>query len=120
MIPHLFSFSDPVQPVPGTPLAERILEGQPTWRTWKHFATPDGSMYAGLWESTPGKWRIDYQRWEFMSVQEGTCIITHESGAEYHLHSGSTLVIEPGFKGTWQVNTTMKKLFFIRQNPAVP
>lgn len=120
MIPHLFTFAAAVVPVDGGPLPERLLEGAPRWTTWRHFSSPDGTMHAGLWQSTAGKWRMDYQRWEFMSVQSGECVIEHEDGKLLRLRAGSTLVIEPGFKGTWQVIETMRKLYYVRQELSPP
>jgi uncharacterized protein len=98
----------------GAPLAERLLKGAPAFRTWTFEETPDGKVFAGVWESTPGKWRIVYDEWEYCSLLSGVSILTREGGAPQRVTAGDAFVIQPGFEGTWEVVETTRKLFVIR------
>lgn len=115
MIPGIFPFDNSVAPAPGAPSPERVLEGDPQWLTWGHFTSSDGSMHSGFWQSTPGKWRVDYRKWEYFNILSGEGIVESDNGEKAVLSPGVVFVIEPGFKGTWTVISKMKKLFFVRQ-----
>ena len=49
---------------------DRLISGDPQFRTW-NFDEEKGGLYAGIWEATPGKWRIDYDEWEFCHILSG-------------------------------------------------
>lgn len=98
----------------GAPNPERILAGAPRFRTWTFEESTDGKLFAGVWESTPGKWRIVYDEWEYCSILSGVSIVTPDGGAPVSLRAGDSFVLQPGFKGTWEVVETTQKLFVIR------
>jgi uncharacterized cupin superfamily protein len=102
-----------VAPEPGAPTAERILAGHPQFRTWNLEETA-GGLYAGIWEATPGKWRIVYEEWEYFSVLSGYSIVTEDGGETWHLRAGDRMVLRPGFKGTWEVVETTSKDYVVR------
>ena len=60
---------------------------------------------------TPGKWYVEYVKWEYCHFQEGYCVITPEGMAPIHLRAGDIFVVEPGMKGTWEVVETVRKYF---------
>ena len=101
-----------VEPEIGAPAPERLLSGNPEFRTW-NFEEADG-LYAGIWEATPGKWRFVYEEWEYFHILSGHSVITEEGGEEIHLKTGDSFVIRPGFKGTWEVIETTRKDYVIR------
>ena len=45
------------EPEIGAPAPDRLVSGNPTFRTW-NAEEAEGGLYAGIWEATPGKWRI--------------------------------------------------------------
>ena len=96
----------------GGPAADRLIAGNPRFRTW-NVEEADG-LYAGLWEATPGKWRIEYDEWEFCHILSGVSIVTEEGGEARTVKAGDSFVIRPGFKGTWEVVETTRKLYVIR------
>ena len=104
---------DQVEPIPGAPPPDRVLAGDPRFRTWPYDRTPEGmlgtTLKAGRWEATPGTWRIAYARWEYMRILSGRCVIRGDDGSVADLGPGDTFVIEPGFAGTWEVLETMVK-----------
>lgn len=104
----------PAEGKPGAPPPEKIVEGSPTFRTFAGYRSADGTLHAGQWEATPGTWRIAYTRWEWMRLHSGRCVIRDEAGGKWSLGPGDVFVIEPGFRGTWQVLETMRKDYVIR------
>ncbi len=97
----------------GAPEADRILSGNPQFRTW-NLEDVDGVLYAGIWEATPGKWRIAYDEWEYFNVLSGHSIVTEDGGDAVQLRAGDRMVLRPGFKGTWEVVETTRKDYVIR------
>ena len=102
-----------IEPEEGAPAPDRLISGDPRFRTW-NFEEAEGSLYAGVWESTPGKWRIVYEDWEYFHILEGYSIVAEEGGAAFHRRAGDRLVLRPGFKGSWEVVETTRKDYVIR------
>jgi uncharacterized protein len=98
----------------GAPKPERLIAGAPLFRTWTFEETADGKLFAGVWESTPGKWRIVYDEWEYCSILSGVSVITRDGEAPRRVAAGDAFVIQPGFAGTWEVVETTRKLFVVR------
>lgn len=104
---------DDVSPELGSPKPERILVGEPKHRTWNVEDDGEGT-YAGLWESTPGEWRIEYDEWEFCHIVSGEGTVTHDDGTTLRYGPGDAFVLRPGFRGTWRVDLTTRKHYVIR------
>ncbi|MBS7545814.1 cupin domain-containing protein [Ancylobacter oerskovii] len=96
------------------PLPERLVAGTPIHRTWNFETLPDGALFAGVWESTPGAWRVEYEEWEFCSFLEGVSVLHEDGKAPVRLAAGDSFVLRPGFKGVWEVLETTRKLYVIR------
>ena len=90
-----------------------LISGDPQFRTW-NVEEADGGLYAGIWEATPGKWRIEYDEWEFCHILSGVSVISEDGGAAHMLRAGDGFVLRPGFKGTWEVVETTRKEYVIR------
>lgn len=102
-----------VEPEEGAPAPERLLEGDPRFLTWNLEDAGNG-LYAGVWQSTPGTWRVSYDEWEYFSILEGHSILTEEGGQPVHLRAGDRMIIQPGFEGIWQVVETTRKDYVVR------
>ena len=102
-----------IEPEEGAPAPDRLVSGTPTFRTW-NFEEADGGLYAGIWEATPGKWRIVYEEWEYFHILSGHSIVTEEGGEPVQLKAGDSMILRPGFKGTWEVVETTRKDYVIR------
>ena len=102
------------EPETGAPAADRLLHGQPAFRTWNAYESADGKTFCGIWQATPGVWRVSYDEWESCTLIEGHSIVTPEGGEPVHLRAGDTIVLEPGFAGTWEVVETTRKSYVIR------
>ena len=83
------------------PAPARLIAGDPVHTTWN--LETRGNLYAGLWHSTPGAWRIVYEEWEYFHIHEGVSVLTDADGVETTLRAGDSFVIRPGFKGSWRV-----------------
>lgn len=103
-----------IEPDDGGPDPEQIVKGNPRTRTWVVEERAADKTYAGVWEATPGAWRVAYDEWEFCSILSGVSII-HQSGVEAPriLRPGDTFILRPGFTGIWEVVETTRKLFVI-------
>jgi uncharacterized protein len=89
------------------PDPSRIISGTPIHTTWN--VEERGNIFAGLWHSTPGKWRIAYDEWEYFRILEGISVITDAAGQATTLRAGDSWVIRPGFSGSWEVlDATLK------------
>ncbi len=101
-----------VEPEAGEPAPDRLISGAPKFRTW-NLEERDGGLYAGLWESTPGKWRIEDDEWEFCHVLSGLSVVAEDGGEAHTLRAGGSFVLRPGFKGSWEVLETTRKQYVI-------
>ena len=70
--------------------------------------------FDGVWESTPGKWRIEYDEWEFCHILSGLSVISSDDGETRTAKPGDSFVIRPGFRGAWEVLETTRKEYVIR------
>lgn len=94
------------------PAPERLISGDPVFTTW-NIEDRDG-LYCGIWQSTPGKVRVEYDEWEFCHILEGHSIVTEDGGTPQHLRAGDSFILRPGFKGVWEVVETTRKEYVIR------
>lgn len=101
-----------IEPEHDAPSADRLISGDPQFTTWS-LEERDG-IYAGIWQATPGKWRISYEEWEFVHLLSGSSVITEDGGETYPLKAGDSFLIRPGFKGTWEVLETIRKQYVIK------
>jgi uncharacterized cupin superfamily protein len=97
----------------GAPPPDRVLSGDPQFRTWSIDEQP-GDLYAGIWESTPGKWAIVYDEWEYCRILSGVSILTEDGGASRTVKAGDSFILRPGFRGTWEVVETTRKEYVVR------
>lgn len=104
-----------IEPDDGGPDPARVIKGNPRTRTWLVEERDAEKLYSGVWEATPGAWRVVYDEWEFCTIVSGVSII-HESGLEapHVLRTGDSFVLRPGFTGIWEVVETTRKLFVTR------
>ena len=69
-----------IAPETGAPPPDRVLSGSPRFLTW-NLDEAGGGLFAGVWEASPGAWRIAYEEWEFCHILAGISIITEDGGA---------------------------------------
>ena len=114
MTEHLLALSrNAVTPEVERPDPAKCISGDPVHTTW-NLEEIDG-LYCGIWQSTPGKWRVSYAEWEYIRILEGVSVLTETGGDPVTLRAGDSWIIRPGFEGTWEVLETTVKDYVIRQ-----
>jgi uncharacterized protein len=103
---------DSVVPVVERPDAAKVVSGDPVHTTW-NLEEVDG-LFCGMWQSTPGKWRVDFTEWEYVHIHSGVNVLTGDDGTSVTLRAGDSHIIRVGFKGTWEVLETTLKDYVIR------
>lgn len=96
----------------GAPDPARLISGNPVFSTW-NLEERDG-LFAGIWRSTPGKWRVHYTEWEYCRILSGLSVLTEDDGPARIVRAGDSFVLRPGFTGTWEVVETTTKDYVIR------
>jgi uncharacterized protein len=103
---------DGIVPVEERPDPAKVISGDPVHTTW-NVAADDG-LFCGLWQSTPGKWRVDFTEWEYVHIHSGVNVLTDAAGHAVTLRAGDSHIIRAGFRGTWEVLETTLKDYVIR------
>lgn len=101
-----------IAPEEGAPDSARVVTGAPRFRTW-NLEAHDG-LFAGVWEATPGAWRVAYDEWEYCRILSGISVLTEDGGARRTVRAGDAFVLRPGFTGVWEVVETTRKEYVIR------
>jgi uncharacterized protein len=107
-----------VDPNPTTPPKEslpdpdRLLEGNPSFKTWALDASRNDAVKTGVWQATPGLTRsIKGETFEFCHILEGVIELTPEGGEPVIYRAGDSFVMKPGYKGLWRTIETVKKIY---------
>lgn len=96
------------------PEPEKIIAGDPAYTTWQQDEDFDGSVSAGVWESTPGVTRTSkIELWELCTLLQGSIELTEEGKEPVIFRAGDTFVMKPGFKGVWKTLETVRKIYVI-------
>ncbi|HWT97205.1 MAG TPA: cupin domain-containing protein [Terriglobales bacterium] len=90
-----------------------VLSGNPVTQLQNYYSDPTGQFFAGVWESAPGKWTVDYSEEEFCTFLAGKAILTAEDGTSETFITGDAFIIPRGFKGTWETVEPVKKWYVI-------
>jgi uncharacterized cupin superfamily protein len=94
------------------PDPSKVISGDPVFTTW-NLEERDG-LYCGIWQSTPGRWRISYEEWEYCRILSGRSVIHGSDGSATEVGPGDGFVLQPGFSGEWEVLETTVKEYVIR------
>ena len=94
------------------PERSKVIAGDPVHTNWT-VEQRDG-LFCGIWQSTPGTWRIAYDEWEYCRILAGRSVITEEGGPAQMVTTGDSFILRPEFRGTWQVLETTVKDYVIR------
>ena len=75
-------------------------------------------LETGVWEAGPGEFtatRVGYH--EVCQILSGRATITEENGTVLELAAGDLFVTPAGWRGTWLVHETLRKVFVIQTLP---
>ncbi len=95
-----------------SPAADRLISGDPRFSTWN--LEEAAGLYCGVWQSTPGKWRVSYTEWEYFRILSGVSVLAQDGEDPVTLRAGDSMILRPGFEGTWEVIETTVKDYVIR------
>ncbi|MFD3188737.1 cupin domain-containing protein [Sedimentitalea sp. HM32M-2] len=99
-------------------LPDRVVAGDPHHETQMQYTSPDGTLLAGTWISTPGKWHAFADRDEFCVILTGHVRLIAADGTAQEFRAGDSFLIPNGFEGYWEVLETTTKHFVIRDYSA--
>ncbi|SCB34443.1 cupin domain-containing protein [Rhizobium multihospitium] len=93
-------------------LPERLIAGDPSFKTWAQDEAKDGAVRTGIWEATPGETRsIKGETFEFCHILSGVVEITPDGGEPAVYRAGDSFVMKPGFVGRWKTIETVRKIY---------
>jgi hypothetical protein len=119
MVPKIVDFATaPAEASVSAPPADRLLGGNPEHKARNYFSDSGGRFFAGIWESTPGRWRVRYTENEFCHLTRGRIRIADSAGQQWSFKAGDSFVIPAGFAGTWEVLEPTAKLYVIYEAAA--
>jgi len=95
-----------------------VLGGRPVIQGLNAFTSFTGSFSTGVWECSPGKWRVHYAEDALNLIVRGKAVIADENGQTRAVGPGDAFVIPAGFRGTWEVLETVRKVYAIHEMPA--
>ncbi|MBY3156354.1 MULTISPECIES: cupin domain-containing protein [Rhizobium] len=94
------------------PLPERLISGNPAFKTWAQDIARRETVYSGVWEATPGETRsIKGETFEFCHILSGLIELTPEGGEPVVYKAGDSFVMKPGFVGVWKTIETVRKIY---------
>lgn len=74
----------------------------------------DGNgVEAGIWECTPGPSRWELETHEVVQVLAGRMTVTEDGGGPVELGAGDVAVFPKGWKGTWDITETVRKMYVL-------
>ncbi len=113
---QLIRFDGGNQPAAESAPPSTVIKGNPMTTTRNFYADKSNHFFSGIWESTVGKWEINYTEHEFVHMLAGKAILTSADGVAETFSAGDSFVVPAGFKGTWESIEPVKKLYAIYES----
>lgn len=99
------------QPLQSTGVHPRALEGTTPDTGWLEVHSDDEGREAGIWECTPGKYRLERESDEFCYLLQGRWKLIGDDGDDYEVKAGDVLYLRKGWRGTSHVIETIRKVY---------
>lgn len=94
--------------------ADRLISGDPSFKTWAQDQSRNEPVRTGVWEATPGETRsIKGETMEFCYILSGVIELTEQGQAPRTFRAGDSFVMKPGFVGVWKTIETVRKIYVI-------
>jgi hypothetical protein len=90
-----------------------VVSGDPATDVQNYFTDDTGQFFSGIWESSPGKWRVSYAENEFCGILSGRVVLTGADGKAEEFKTGDAFIIPAGFEGTWETVEPVRKWYAI-------
>lgn len=95
-------------------LPERLISGDPNFKTWEQDSSCGGMISTGVWETTAGEWcSMKGKNFEFCYIVSGSGELIPEGGMPAAYKAGDAFVMKPGWVGTWRAIEKTRKIFVI-------
>jgi hypothetical protein len=78
------------------------------------FAVGGNSPECGLWQCTPGKWRLSIPRDEFCHFISGRATYVRDDGEIIEVRPGTCVHFPAGWTGICTVHETMRNVYMLR------
>ena len=99
-------------PKTSVPNPERLISGNPSFKTWAQDASKGEKVLTGVWEATPGVTHsIKGTTLEFGHIIPGVVEIEEKGGETKTYRAGDSFVMKPGFVGVWRTIETVRKIY---------
>lgn len=98
--------------------AEKVASGTPESTYKVVYTSDDNALTTGIYECTPGKWRVSYDEDEFCTLLEGRLRMTSETGEVQEYAAPDSFLIPKGYKGFWEPLCKLRKFFVIYEKNA--
>lgn len=92
---------------------EKVVAGAPRSTYKILYASPSGEFYTGVYECSPGKWRVHYAEDEFSTLHEGHVRLTPDDGETQDFKAPDSFTVTSGFRGLWEAVTYVRRYFVI-------
>ena len=94
--------------------ADRLISGDPSFKTWPQDESRSEPIRTGIWEATPGETRsIKGETMEFCYILSGVVELTEEGQSPRIFRAGDSFVMKPGFVGVWKTLETVRKIYVV-------
>lgn len=91
---------------------EKLISGDPSFKTWALDESRGGNVDSGVWEATPGVTRsAKGETFEFCHILQGVVELTEDGKAPVTYRAGDSFIMKPGFTGTWRTIETVRKIY---------
>ena len=110
---HRLTDTPDVEPQCSVLAPEKLVRGNPMQRLWAHYTDASGQFFAGVWESEPGAWRVQYTEEEYCRILHGRSRLTGDDGSVIEVVPGDEFVIPRGYTGVWEVLQTTRKTYVV-------
>ncbi len=102
------------EPKHAKPDAQRLISGDPSFKTWAQDASRGDSVKTGVWEATPGETHsIKGETFEFCYILQGVAELTEQGQPPRIFKAGDSFVMKPGYVGVWKTIETVRKIYVV-------
>ena len=102
------------EPVHSKTAPDRLIAGDPSYKTWAQDASRGGTINTGVWEATPGENRsIKGETLEFCYIISGVVELTEDGEETRIFRAGDSIVMKPGYVGVWKTIETVRKIYVV-------
>lgn len=103
-------------PEPASIAPDRVIAGAPVARTLVLEDSPTHQL--GLWQVSAGEFLTDHSGYtEYIHIVSGFGQLIDGAGEATNLTPGTTVLMQPGWKGRWVVRETITKVYTIINSP---